>query len=206
MAGVVLDRLLRQAHPDADLPVGQTFPDQPQHGAFLVGEQADPVAPGRPRAAGPRRAVEHRLEQRAARGDGAHGRHQRRPAHLLEQEAGGSGPHGGLHRLLLREAGQHQAAQVGHPVAQRPAELRAVAVGQPHVHHHHVRTDGRHAGQCLRDAAGLAGHGDPGIVLEHLGDAAADHLVVVDEEDPDVGCRIDLHAAPSPVRGPVAGA
>ena len=44
--------------------------------------------------------------------------------------------------------------------AQAAAELRAVAVGQPHVHDDDVGTDGRHAGQRLGDRARLAGDRD----------------------------------------------
>jgi hypothetical protein len=183
VAGVVLHRLLRQAHPRADLAVGEAFPDQPENRALLVGEQADPVASGRARctAAGHRRA--DLVEQRSTGGDRPDRRHQGRPADLLEQETGGTGADGGLQRLPLGVAGQDQAAHPVHPLVQFPAEVGPASVRQPHVDEHDVGPDGGNPRQRLRDRAGLTGDGDAGVVLEDLGHATADHLVVVDEED-----------------------
>ena len=105
-------------------------------------------------------------------------------AHLLEQEPRRPGADGRLPRLGLGEAGQHEAGQPRHPLAQRPAQVRTAAVGQPHVEDDDVGPHGRHAGQRLGDRPGLARHQEVRIVLQHLGDPAADHLVVVDEEHP----------------------
>src|SRR6185312_9035602 len=198
VAGVVLDRLLGQAHAPADLPVGQPLADQPQHGALLVGELGQPVVPvDRPAALrGTRSGLG--VEERAAGGHRAHGRHQRRPAYLLEDVAGGAGPDRGSHRVGVGVAGQHQGAHPRHPGAQLAADLGAVAVGQPHVHDDDVRADGGHPRYRLGDRAGLTGDGDPGVLLEHLGHATTDDLVVVDEKYPYRGAA-PLHA-PRPLR------
>ena len=65
---------------------------------------------------------------------------------------------------------------------QVPAQRRAVPVGQPHVEEDDVRPDRGHPGQGLGARSRLAGDRDTRVVLEDLGDAPADDLVVVDQE------------------------
>ena len=65
------------------------------------------------------------------------------------------------------------------------AHLDAVAVGQPHVEHGDVGRGGRDAPVGLLGGAGLADDLDVVLGLEQLAEAAADDLVVVEEEHPD---------------------
>jgi hypothetical protein len=197
MAGVVLHRLLRQAHARSDLPVREAFPDQPQHGSLLIGEELQPVGA---RRSGLRRTGDSRgdlVEQRAACGDDPHGRHQGRPPHLLQQEPRRPRPDGRVERLLLGVTGQDEAAQGRHPRAQPSAEVGAVTVGQPHVDDGDVGAHRRHAGQCLGGRPRLARNGDAGVVLEHLGHAAPHDLVIVDEKDAHRR-GVGLHGQPPP--------
>ena len=63
--------------------------------------------------------------------------------------------------------------------------LDPVAVGQAHVEHGHVRPQRRDPGQRGGRGARLADHLDVRLGLEQVAHAAPDHLVVVQQEDPD---------------------
>ena len=116
------------------------------------------------------------------------------PRTCLSRKPDGAGPDGGVERVLLGVAGQHQAPQRRDPFEEAAAEIGAVPVRQPHVEEGDVGPDRRHPGQRLGARPRLAGHRDPRIVLEHLGHPAADDLVVVDQEDPHERCD-GMHAA-----------
>ena len=65
------------------------------------------------------------------------------------------------------------------------ADRDAVAVGQAHVEDGDVGAQGGDAGQRLGGGAGLADDLDVVLGLQQLGDAAADDLVVVEQEHGD---------------------
>ena len=66
-----------------------------------------------------------------------------------------------------------------------PADVDAVAVGQPGVEDRHVGPErGDAAGRLLR-RTGLADHLDVAAALQQVGEATTDDLVVVEQEYPD---------------------
>ncbi len=64
-----------------------------------------------------------------------------------------------------------------------PAQLDAIAVGETHVEHGHIRIGRRQQRQRLPRRAGLADDNEIRLRLQEIAQAPADHLVIVDEED-----------------------
>ena len=82
-----------------------------------------------------------------------------------------------------------------------PAHPDAVAVGQPHVEDGDVRAQRGDAGQRLRGGAGFADDLDVVLGLQQLRDAAADDLVVVEQEHRDGHRTPPLVLVDAAVRG-----
>jgi hypothetical protein len=72
---------------------------------------------------------------------------------------------------------------VGAPRPDLATGLDPGPVGQPDVHHDDVGLEGPGAGDRFGDAAGLGDDLEVVVGLEHGPQAAADDLVVVDEQD-----------------------
>ena len=137
---VVLDRLLGQEHPLADLAVGQALGDVGR-GSCAPGRSARPA---RGSCSGPLRTpVQHprgdgRVEQRLPGGDLADRVDQVGAPDLLEHVAGRAGHDRGEQRLVVvvRREDQRLDRRVDRPDV--AADLDARAVGQPRVEHRHV--------------------------------------------------------------------
>ena len=126
-----------------------------------------------------------RVEQRLAGGDPAHRVDQVVAADLLEHVAGGAGHDRGEQRLVVvvRREDQGRDLRVAGPDV--AADVDAGAVGQPAVEDRDVRTQRGDAPAGLLGQAGLADHLDVALGLEQVPQPAPDHLVVVEQEDPD---------------------
>ena len=74
-----------------------------------------------------------------------------------------------------------------------PAHVDAAAVGQPPVEHGHVGPQRRDAVSRLHRRTGLADHLDVALALQHVPQAAADDLVVVEQKDPDHSTFLPVH-------------
>nr|BFE73553.1 hypothetical protein GCM10020092_068540 [Actinoplanes digitatis] len=88
-------------------------------------------------------------------------------------------------RLVVLVRGQDQALDGRVDGPDVAADVDAVAVGQPGVEHGNVGTQRGDAAGRLLSRAGFADHLDVAVGLEQIEQAAADHLVVVEEKDPD---------------------
>ena len=131
---VVLDRLLGEEQPLADLPVRQALGDEHEDLALLGVERGQPRVLLLALADAPQHPVgDRRVEQRLAGRHLAHGVDEVRPADLLEHVAGGAGEHGGEDGLVVVVGREDQAADVRVLLADDPAHLDAAAVGQPAV-------------------------------------------------------------------------
>jgi hypothetical protein len=106
---------------------------------------------------------------------------------VLDHVAAGAGQDGVEHRLLVGEGGQDQAAQPVVGGQQVPAQIDAAAIGQAHVQHRDVGPGRRDAGLGLGDRTRLADDGQFGVAAEQVDEAAANDLMVVDQEDGDHG-------------------
>src|SRR5215469_436536 len=184
---VVLDRLLGEEHPLADLPVGEPLADQLENPPFLRGQPGQRVMllrlvaqPGHQLAG--RSRVEHGLPGRH-RADRSH---QVAAADLLEHVSRGPG-HDRVHqRVVVGERGQHQAGDLRHPGPYLPAHGHAVAVRQADVEHRHVGAQSRYSRQRGRGGARLADDLDVTFGFQHVADAAPHDLVVVKQEHCDL--------------------
>ena len=112
---VVLDGLLGQEEPFADLAVGQSFRDEVENLSLSDVRRARPAdRAARDGAAGSAGAAGHGgVEQGPAAGDGADGVDEGAAADLLQQVAGGAGHHRGEQGLVVVVGGEDQAADPG---------------------------------------------------------------------------------------------
>src|SRR3954470_8638838 len=184
---VVLHRLLGEEHLRPDLPVRQALRHELEDAALLrrqgpellrlaVGAGADPL----------QHPLRHgRVEQAAARGDGPDGVHEVGAADLLEAVSRPPRHDRVEQGLVILVRGQHQRLDRRVLRTDVPADVDAVAVRQPGVE------DGDVGAQRRDDPGGLPRRpglpDDPDVVggLEQGGQAAPDHLVVVEQEDAD---------------------
>jgi hypothetical protein len=104
---------------------------------------------------------------------------------LLEHIARRPGHHAGVHGLVVGEARQHQADEVGHGRAQVTAHLDAVSVLEADVQDGDVGLGQGHPGERFGAGSGLPDDLDVGVALEQAPDALTDQLVVIEEEDAD---------------------
>ena len=89
------------------------------------------------------------------------------------------------------------AEQVGAGVQHLPPPGPLEAAGQVDVEEHDVRAGGVDDGDRGRHVRGLADDLDRGLGGELGADAAAEHAVVVDEDDPDRGAHVVASAGPA---------
>jgi two-component system, NarL family, sensor histidine kinase DevS len=188
---VVLDGLLGQEHPRADLPVGQPLSDQLQDRTFLGRQPGQRVAAGRliPQP-GHELAGGLRIQHRLASGHRADRADQVGAANLLQYVTRRPGHDRVEQRLLVAERGEHQARDLRHPGPDLPAHRHPVPVGQPHVQHGHVRFESRDAGQRRGRGTRFADHPDVRLGLQQVTDATADDLMVIQEEHRDRLARL----------------
>nr|BFE79393.1 hypothetical protein GCM10020093_019940 [Planobispora longispora] len=191
---VVLDGLLRQVQPLADLPVGQPLADQLQDVPFLVGQAGQRVlAAGLLAQPGQHGGGGLRIQQGLAGGDGAHRADQVGAVDLLEHITGGAGHDGGEQGVVVGEGGQHQAGHGRQAGADLPADVHAAAVGQAHVQHGDVGLECQDAGDGRLGGPGLADDLDVVFGVEQCRHAAPYHLVVVHEEHANHGLDANPH-------------
>ncbi len=190
---VVLDRLLGEEEAVADLAVGQAFADEGENAAFLLGEAGQGVRggglvahPAHDAAGG------FGVEQGLAGGDGADRADEVGAADLLEDVAGGAGHDRVEEGLVVGEAGQHEAGELGHGGADLAADGDAVAVGEADVEDGDVGFEGGDAGQGSGGRAGLPDDGDVGFGFEEITDTPADDLMIIKQEylDPRAVARL----------------
>src|SRR5919109_1028035 len=189
VAHVELHRAL--AHEDrlADLPVGETLGDQPDHFALPIGEGGDPVpgrrrggARGEPTYHGGAATVEAGLTAR----NGADDPDQLAHVHVLQHVGLRAAPEGLGHQLLVEECGEHHDAGPRTALEDLAADLKPIRVAaraQLEVEQHDL-------GACPLDRAERVGwppclpdDGDVLLELEDRPQAAAHDRVVVHYED-----------------------
>ncbi len=151
-------------------------------------------------------AGQRRVEERLAAADAAHAVDEVGAADLLQDVAGGAGHDGAEQGLVVGERREHQAGDLGVLRADLAADLDAVAVGQADVEDGDVRARGRDAPVRLLGGAGLADDLEVVLGLEQVAQAAADDLVVVEEEHADRHCRQSRLVAGQGSAGPRSGA
>ncbi|GIH07865.1 hypothetical protein Rhe02_59320 [Rhizocola hellebori] len=74
--------------------------------------------------------------------------------------------------------------------ADLPAHVYSAAIGQPGIEHRYLRAKRRDPGDGLLRRPGLAHDLDVAFALKELAQAAADHLVVVKQENTDHLCSL----------------
>ena len=166
-----------------DLTVGQAVGDQPQDVALLRTEAREELVLRLSVA----EAFDHpgchrRIEERSSGGDGPHGLDDVSAFDLLE-DVPGRARHDRLEQcLVVREGREHQAVDLGMSRSDLAAHLDAVTVGQADVEHGDIGPGRRNARQRLVRRPGFAHDLQVAFSLEELLDAAADDLVVVQQE------------------------
>jgi hypothetical protein len=178
---------------------GEPLGDQAQQATLLVGERGQLVVGG-----APPQPVEHpgghgRVEQRLAPPHPADGVDELVPPHLLEHVAGRPRHDRGVHGVVVRERGQHQAGDVLVARAHGAAHLDAVAVGQLDVEDGHVRLGGRDAAERLGLGAGLADDEHVVFAVQQLTQSPAHDLVIVEEEHPNGHRHVSIKDSSSSV-------
>ncbi len=180
-----LHRLLGEDEGAGDLAVGAAVGDQAEHLAFAFGQGAAAPLALAVLVLAEEGAGDLGLEEDVAGVDGADGAGQRLGVDVLVDVSPGAGAQGGDHGALLGEAGDDQDAGGVGQFPQAAQGLDAVHAGHLDVHQDDVGLELLGAGHALGAVAGLADHLDVVLDLQEGAQAAADHLVVVDEEDPD---------------------
>src|SRR5215469_8885242 len=181
---VVLDRLLGQLQPGADLAVGVSLRDQRQD-ALLLGRQAGKALVA-PQVLALAQALEHGggaggVEQALSLTDRADGPDQVAAADLLQDVTTGASHDGSKEGLVICERGEHQYLRVRSLRSDLARRLDAAAISQPDVHHDHVGLRSVRLDYGVLDRARLCHHTDIAGCFEHGLEAAAYDLVVVNQ-------------------------
>ena len=90
-----------------------------------------------------------------------------------------------VHGLVVGEAREHQAGEIGHGRAQVTAHLDPVPAFEADIQDRHVRSGERGAGERLVTRRSFAHDLDLIVALEKASDALADQLVVIEQKDAD---------------------
>ena len=105
--------------------------------------------------------------------------------YLFQDVASSSSHHAGEERLVVGEAGQHQADQIGHQRSDIAADLDTAAAFQANVKDGDVWLGQRDPFHGFGRRGCLADNLDVVVRFEQQADSLPDHLVVVEEEDSD---------------------
>ncbi len=150
-----------------------------------------------------------RLEQHMAGVDRADRAGQCLRVDVLVDVPGGAGPQRGDHGAVLGEAGDDEDPGPAALLLERAQRLDAVDAGHLEVHQDHVGVERAGPGDALGAVGGLADHLDVVLHLQEGAQAAADDLVVVDQQDADRGQGVRHRGPPSrrscPFRGTSPG-
>ena len=182
---VVLHRLLGEVHRFADLTIGETVGNVQEDATLLVGEPGETfVFFGFLSELATDTLDQRRIQQRLSGCDSADCVHDVVAAQLLEQVARCPGEHRLGERLVIGEGREHDAGDLGLTRTDLATDLDAIAVGEPHVEHGHLRSGRRDPRQRELCGAGLTDDLHVVLCVEELPQAAAHHFVVVEQEDP----------------------
>ena len=140
---------------------------------------------------------------------GADGFREQGRAGALEHEAGGAGPQGAVDVLVEVEGGDdHDPERVGHAGSgDGPGDFAAVLAGHADVDEADVGPQLAGEADGLGPVGGLGDHIDAGLVFEDEAQPAADHGLVVGEQDPDAHAFLlagngSVAATTQPASGP----
>ena len=128
------------------------------------------------------------VDERLARCDLLDRAQQRLVRRLLEDVATGAGLETALKQRALGVGGEDQDLGVGDAAHDLLGRLDPVHAGHPQVHHDHVGAAALGERDGGLAVGGLADDADVGRAEERKPKALADDLVVVGEEDGDLGC------------------
>src|SRR6266851_3303187 len=187
---VMLDRLVRQEEVGRNLLVGLPMGGQPEDPLLLLGQGGllHVVRGGRHLADPLQDLTGHfRIQQRPAFVDRYHGIDEGLLIDLLEQVARGPGHDGFVDRVFVGEGREHD-----HPGPQVAAQDLAAGVdpataGHPDIQQDDVRPQQRRLIHGMLGGGGLADYPDPGVRFQQGSQAQADHLVVVRDQQLDLG-------------------
>src|SRR5262249_22515942 len=126
---------------------------------------------------------------------------------LLQDVAAGAGHDRGEQGFVVRKRGQHEYLGLGPLRSDLARRLDAAAVGQPDVHHDHVRFRPLSLDDSILDRSGLSHHTNVASSLEHGLETPAYDLVVIDQHKPKqtpLGPVLACHTAASMLHGAYA--
>ena len=192
-----LDRLLRHVELGGQLTVRTALGQQGQHLSLADCQLVDARRWLGPGHLGHERAHDGGIELHPSLVDEADGGLELARRHVLQEVAGGAGPHGLDHLVVAGEAGEHDHPG---PVAGGPDAADGVdapAPGHDEVEEDDVRGEPQCLGHRLIAVGGLADDVQAGTGGEVGAQPLADDRVVVDDQEPDGRC-------PSHSLGPVS--
>lgn len=175
-----------EKHGFCNLSVGLAFCDEVEYPPFLRRQRVDlGVRFRRVGDAFDYPGYGSRIEQALAGRNAVHVGDEIAGLYLFQHVASSSSHHAGEERLVVGEAGQHQAGQIGHQRSDIAADLDTAGALQANVKDGDVWFGQRDPFHGFGRRGRLADDLDVVVRFEQQADSLPDHLMVVEEEDAD---------------------
>jgi hypothetical protein len=184
---VILDRLLGEEHLGRDLSIGQAFRDQLEDPALLVRQLPQRLVTVVATLDAVEQLLdERRIEQRLPAGDSPHCVDDVVATNLLQEITRGPGNDCLEQRLVVGERSEDETLGLGVGCAHVATDLDTVAIRQAHVEDRHIRPRRWDARKRLPGGSRFPDNGDVGLRFQEIAHTPTNHLVVIEQEDPDL--------------------
>src|SRR6476620_1651570 len=185
---IVLHRLLRELQLLTHLPVRPSVCDERQDPFLLRGEPGEPLvlhqvlALPQPSEAGSRHQGVKKAFPSSHRSDRSN---ELAGSNLFQDVSGGAGHDRREEGFVIGERGKHQHVRGRMMRADLSGRLDPAPVGEPDVHHDHIRLGPVGLVDRLLDRSCLGGYVDVVFRCKHRSDAVSHYLVVVNQHHPE---------------------